>query len=262
MSGHNKWSTIKHKKSAADAKKGKLFTRLAKEIIVAARDGSDDLTANPRLRAAVDAAKNVNMPNANIEKAIKRGTGELEGSYYEEYTYEGYGPGGVAILVEVMTDNKNRTVAEVRHLFTKYDGSLAETGAVSWIFEQKGYILLDPPSMNEDEAIMVAIEAGAEDANLISIDEVDQDVLEIQSKEGGGGEVNEGSRLLEIYTAVQDFHKVQDYLESNDYPIIKSELTRIPKNVIKVNDGSDKLMKLLDKLEDLDDIQKVFANIE
>lgn len=235
MSGHNKWSTIKHKKGAADAKRGKLFTRLVREMIVAARDGSGDINSNPRLRAAVNAAKNANMPNANIEKAIKRGTGELEGIVYEEYTYEGYGPNGVAIMVEVMTDNKNRTVAEVRHIFSKYGGSLAENGAVSWVFEQKGYILIDAGSMTEDDAIMEALEAGAQDAEF---------------KDGE----------VEVYTEVQDLHKVISYLEEKQRNILKAELTRIPSNLVNADDVADKLMKLLDKLEDLDDVQKVFAN--
>ncbi len=235
MSGHNKWSTIKHKKGAADAKRGKLFTRLVREMIVAARDGSGDINSNPRLRAAVNAAKNANMPNANIEKAIKRGTGELEGIVYEEYTYEGYGPNGVAVMVEVMTDNKNRTVAEVRHIFSKYGGSLAENGAVSWVFEQKGYILIDAGSMTEDDAIMEALEAGAQDAEF---------------KDGE----------VEVYTEVQDLHKVISYLEEKQRNILKAELTRIPSNLVNADDVADKLMKLLDKLEDLDDVQKVFAN--
>jgi len=235
MSGHNKWSSIKHKKGAADAKRGKIFTRLVREMIVAARNGSGDINANPRLRTAVNAAKNANMPSANIEKAIKRGTGELEGTIYEEQTYEGYGPNGVAIFVEVMTDNKNRTVAEVRHVFNKYGGSLAENGAVSWMFVQKGYVLIDATEMDEDEAMMEALEAGADDAYY----------------EDG---------VLELFTEVQDFHKVISYFEERKMKIIKAELTRKPTSTIDANDFAEKLMKLLDKLEELDDVQQVYAN--
>lgn len=235
MSGHNKWSSIKHKKGAADAKRGKLFTRLTREIITAARNGSGDINANPRLRAAVSAARNANMPNANIEKAVKRGTGELEGTTYDEFTYEGYGHNGVAILLEVMTDNKKRTVAEVRHTFSKYGGSLAENGAVSWIFQQKGYIEIEMPDADEDEAIMTALEAGAEDA-----------------------EYEDGT--LSLYTSVPDFHTVMNFMEAQGYTIKQAELTRIPTNAIEADDVADKLLKLIDKLEDLDDVQKVFAN--
>lgn len=237
MSGHNKWSTIKHKKGAADAKRGKLFTRLVREMIVAAKNGSGDINSNPRLRAAVNAAKSANMPNANIEKAIKRGTGELEGTVYEELTYEGYGPNGIALFLEVMTDNKNRTVAEIRHIFSKYGGTLAENGAVAWMFEQKGYILVNAAGMEEDEAIMEAIEAGAEDAEF---------------------KVGE----LEVFTGTQDFHKVLGYLEDKGYPIIKAELTRIPSNKINADGFAEKLLKLMDKLEELDDVQQVYANYE
>ncbi len=235
MSGHNKWSSIKHKKGAADAKRGKLFTRFTREIITAARDGSGDVSANPRLRAAVTAAKNVNMPNANIEKAIKRGTGELEGATYDEFTYEGYGHNGVAIMVEVMTDNKKRTVAEVRHTFTKHGGSLAESGAVSWVFKQMGCIEVSVPGMTEDDAIMVALEAGAEDASF----------------EDG---------VLSVYTNVPDFHVVMGTLEEKDFEIKKAELTRIPTTTVDADHVAVKLLKLIDKLEDLDDVQKVFAN--
>jgi YebC/PmpR family DNA-binding regulatory protein len=235
MSGHNKWSSIKHKKGAADAKRGKLFTRLAREIICAARNGTGDVDSNPRLRTAVNTARSANMPNANIEKAIKRGTGEIEGATYEEYTYEGYGPNGVAILLEVMTDNKNRTVAEVRHTFSKYGGSLAESGAVSWIFEQKGYILIEATDMSEDDAIMLALDAGAED---VAYDE---------------GE-------LEVYTTLAEFHVVQSFLEDKGLTIKEAGLTRIPSNTINADDFAEKLIKLTDKLEELDDVQKVFSN--
>ncbi len=237
MAGHNKWSSIKHKKGAADAKRGRVFTRLTREMIVAARNGSGDINSNPRLRTAVNAAKNANMPSANIDKAIKRGTGELEGVAYEEITYEGYGPNGVAVIVETVTDNKNRTVAEVRHIFSKYGGSLAENGSVSWMFEQKGVITVEASNIDEDDAIMEALEAGAEDAAFAD------------------GE-------LEIITAVADFHKVSSYFEDKGFTISNAALTRIPKNKINADDFAENVMKLLDKLEDIDDVQEVFANFE
>ncbi|MCB5230951.1 MAG: YebC/PmpR family DNA-binding transcriptional regulator [Candidatus Cloacimonas sp.] len=237
MAGHNKWSSIKHKKGAADAKRGKLFTRLAKEIIIAAKGGSGDIDGNPRLRAAVSAAKGANMPNANIERAIKRGTGEIEGAVYEEMVYEGYGHNGVAIMVEVMTDNKNRTVAEVRHAFSKYGGTLAENGAVSWVFDQKGYMEVEVGEMDEDEAIMLALEAGADDATY-------------------------EDNMLVVYTSLQDFHTVMSYFEEQQLEIKNAELTRIPTNTVNADDVAEKLLNLIEKLEDLDDTQKVFANFE
>ncbi len=163
MSGHSKWSTIKRKKGAADAKRGKIFTKLIREIIVSARMGGGDINANPRLRTAVMAARAENMPKENIERAIKKGTGELEGTTYEEYTYEGYGPGGVAMMLEVLTDNKNRTVADIRHIFSKHNGSLGEGGCVSWMFEKKGLILIDKKGVDEDRLMEVALDAGALD---------------------------------------------------------------------------------------------------
>jgi len=235
MSGHSKWSTIKHKKGAADAKRGKLFTRLVREIIVSAREGGGDIESNPRLRTAVKAAQGANMPSANIDRAIKRGTGEIEGASYEEYMYEGYGPGGVAVLVEVMTDNRNRTVSEVRHAFSKWGGNMAESGAVSWNFEPKGLIAIPAAGLVEDEFMMIALEAGAEDV-----------VMEDES--------------FNIYTAPSDLNQVLRELES--YNIEKAELTRVPKNTIQADDFAEKLFRLLEKLEDLDDVQKVYANFE
>ena len=235
MSGHNKWSSIKHKKGAADAKRGKLFTRLTREIITAARNGTGDVNTNPRLRAAVSAARAANMPNSNIEKAVKRGTGEIEGATYEEYIYEGYGHNGVAIIVEVMTDNKNRTVAEVRHAFSKYGGSLAESGAVAWIFQQLGYIEVEAPDLAEDDAIMIALDAGAEDA-----------------------EYDDGT--LYVYSSLSDFHIVLNYFEQNGFKIKEAELIRKPTTTVEADDVAEKLLKLIDHLEDLDDVQKVFAN--
>lgn len=237
MSGHNKWSTIKHKKGAADAKRGKIFTRIVKEIILAARDGGGDLSSNPRLRTAIQAARGANMPKDNIEKAIKRGTGEIEGAAYEEITYEGYGHGGVAIIVDCTTDNKNRTVAEVRHCFSKYGGNLAESGAVAWTFEQKGELEIEAENMEEDDFMMQALEIGAEDVQKVE-------------------------DIFLVYTAVSDFYKVITGMEDNGFKVRKAELTRIPKNTINADDVAEKLLKLIDKLEDLDDVQKVYANFE
>ena len=237
MSGHNKWSSIKHKKGAADAKRGKLFTRIVKEIILAARDGGGDLSSNPRLRTAVQAAKGANMPKDNIEKAIKRGTGEIEGAAYEEITYEGYGHGGVAILVDVMTDNKNRSVAEIRHAFSKYGGSMAESGAVAWNFEQKGAIEIKSENIDEDEFMMKALDLGADD-------------------------VEKADDVYIVYTQTTELYKVVSSFEEEGFTIEKAELTRIPKTTINADDVADKLLKLIDKIEDLDDVQRVYANFD
>lgn len=237
MSGHNKWSSIKYKKGAADAKRGKLFTRITKEIIVAAREGGGDPSTNNALRSAIQNAKSNNMPSANIERAIKRGTGDIEGVNYEEYIYEGYGHNGVAIIVEVLTDNKNRTVAEVRHAFSKYGGNMAESGSVLWNFEQKGLIEIKKNDLDEDEMMMTALDAGAED-------------VEVEDN------------TFNIYTTTADFHKVMKNLEDAGFEIEKSSLTRIPKTTINADDFAEKLMKLIDQLEDLDDTQNVYANYE
>jgi len=237
MSGHSKWSSIKHKKGAADAKRGKLFTKLVKEIIVAAREGGGDADANPRLRLAISSAKSANMPNSNIEKAVKKGTGELEGLKYESYTYEGYGHNGVAILIETLTDNKQRTVAEIRHTFSKYGGNLAETGSVSWIFEQKGLIQIPIEDLDEEEIMMTSLDAGADD--IITEDE-----------------------FYEIYTPYSELHTVLQNLESAGYNVEKAELTRVPKNTINADKVAEKLFRLIDKLDDLDDVQKIYSNLE
>ncbi|RLC58411.1 MAG: YebC/PmpR family DNA-binding transcriptional regulator [Candidatus Cloacimonadota bacterium] len=237
MSGHSKWSSIKHKKGAADAKRGKIFTKLVKEIIVAAKEGGGDQEMNPRLRLAVSTAKGSNMPNANIERAIKRGTGELDGVNYDNFTYEGYGHNGVAIIVETLTDNKQRTVADVRHIFSKYGGNLAENGSVSYMFEQKGLIMISENDLDEDEVMMASLDAGAED--LI---------------------IEEGNFI--IYTAYADLHSVHKKLEEAGYNIEKAELTRIPQNTIQADEVAEKLLKLIDHLEDCDDVQKVYANFE
>ncbi len=236
MSGHNKWSTIKHKKAATDAKRGKIYTRIVKEIILAAKSSGDPET-NPRLRTAINTAKQANMPRENIERAVKRGTGEIEGAAYEEITYEGYGHNGVGIVVEVMTDNKNRSVADVRHAFSKFGGDMAVAGAVSWNFEQKGYFTVPAEGIEEDDIMMAALEAGAED-------------------------IQKGEEEYEVYTSPTDFHRVLSEMEKAGYKVENAELTRIPKTTINADDFAEKIMKLIDHLEELDDVQKVYANFE
>jgi YebC/PmpR family DNA-binding regulatory protein len=238
MSGHSKWHTIKHKKGATDAKRGKLFTRLIKEITVAARTGGGDMDANARLRKAVSDAKAGNMPNETIDRAVKRGTGELEGVNYEEITYEGYGPSGVAVMVESMTDNRNRTVAELRHMFSKNGGNLGEAGSVGWMFDKKGYIVVAKTAMEEDKLFEVATEAGAEDLRD------DQD-------------------NFEIITAPEDFDVVLDAVKKAGIEPEVAEVENIPQNYIKL-EGNDakQMLKLMESLEDHDDVQKVSANFD
>ncbi len=238
MSGHSKWSTIKRKKGALDAKRGRIFSKLAKEISVAARLGGGDPTANPRLRTVLLEAKNQNMPKENVDRAIKKGTGELPGSSYEEVRYEGYAPGGVAVLIEVLTDNKNRTVAEIRHLLTKYGGSMAENGAVLWSFDQKGYITAPRNSLSEEELFEKAIEAGAED-------------------------VTPESDPVEIITDPQEVHAVAEALQQAGLEIETLKLTRLPKTTIKV-EGKDAaaVLRLMEALDDHDDVQDVYANFD
>lgn len=238
MSGHSKWSTIKRKKGAADAKRGKMFTKLIKEITIAAREGGGDPGANPRLRLAVDNAKAANMPADNIERAIKKATGELEGVTYHELTYEGYGPSGVAILVEVATDNKNRTVADVRHLFSKYNGSLGENGSVAWMFDRKGVMTLPNQDKSEDEIMDIVLEAGAED---------------LQTEE----------EFIEVQTDIGSFDTVRKALLANNLQIENASLQWIAKNVVKVNgEDVEKVIKLIDSLEESDDVQNVFSNAD
>jgi YebC/PmpR family DNA-binding regulatory protein len=239
MSGHSKWHTIKHKKGALDAKRGKIFTKLIKEITVAARvGGSGDVDQNARLRKAVNDAKGQNMPNDTIDRAIKRGTGELEGVNYEEITYEGYGIGGVAVLVETMTDNRNRTVAELRHLFSKNGGNLGEAGSVAWMFDKKGYIVVDKEAKPEDELFELVIEAGADDLQ------------------------DEGD-VFEIYTAPESFDAVLDAVKAAGIEPQAAEISMIPQNHIKL-EGADaqKMLKLYDAIDDNDDVQKVHANFD
>lgn len=238
MSGHSKWHSIRHKKAAVDAKRGKLFTKVIKEISVAARIGGGDLESNPRLRTAVQSAKSVNMPLDNINRAVKKGTGELPGQSYEATTYEGYGPGGVAVFIEVLTDNKNRSVAEIRHLLAKHGGNLGETGSVNWIFERKGYVAIAAGKVEEEALLEVALEAGAED---------------MQSGEEGS----------EIYTSFEDFYKVRDAIEQAGIDVDSAQLTMIPSNSVSLEGRvAERMLHLMDALEDHDDVQNVFANFE
>jgi YebC/PmpR family DNA-binding regulatory protein len=238
MSGHSKWSTIRRHKAAIDAKRGKIFTRLTREIITAAREGGGDPSANSRLRAAIAAAKAGNMPNANIEKAIKRGTGEIEGAAYEEASYEGYGPGGVALFIDTLTDNKNRTVSEVRHILTKYEGSLGEAGCVVWMFRLKGIILIPSEGRDEEEVMDLVVEVGGED-------------FERQDD------------VYEITTGAAELFAAREALEARDIPIVNAEIRRVPQNTVSVEGrNAEKMLKLMEALEDQDDVQRVSANFD
>ena len=239
MSGHSKWHTIKHKKGATDAKRGKIFTKMIKEITVAARTGgSGDVDSNARLRKAVIDAKAVNMPNDTIDRAVKRGTGQLEGASYDEITYEGYGPNGVAVLVETMTDNRNRTVAEIRHIFSKNGGNMGESGSVAWMFDKKGYIVVDKAAKSEDELFEIAIEAGADDMQ------------------------DEGD-IYEIFTAPENFEAVHEALKSAGIEPQAAEVSMVPQNYIALTGGdAATMMKLYEALDDNDDVQKVYANFD
>ena len=238
MSGHSKWHTIKHKKGATDAKRGKIFTKLIKEITVAARTGGGDEAANARLRKAVSDAKGANMPNETIDRAIKRGTGDLEGVNYEEITYEGYGIGGVAVLIETMTDNRNRTVAEIRHIFTKNGGNLGEAGSVAWMFDKKGYIVVDKEAKPEEELFEIALEAGADDM-----------------QDDGGS--------FEILTTPENFEAVSEALKSAGIEPQAAEVSMFPQNYIHL-EGTDakQMLKLYEAIEDNDDVQNVYANFD
>ena len=238
MSGHSKWSTIKRKKGAADAKRGKVFTKIIKEVIIAARSGGGDINSNPRLRTAVLAAKAENMPRDNIDRAIKKGTGELEGVNYEEFIYEGYGPGGVAMLLEVLTDNKNRTVAEVRHIFSKQNGNLGEAGCVSWMFEKKGLISVDKTGADEDRLIEVALDAGALD-------------------------VKDTGKEFDVTTPPDTFEVVKKKLETTGFKSTYGEVTMVPQTTVRLSGKeAEQMLKLMEGLEDSDDIQKVYANFD
>jgi len=239
MSGHNKWSSIKHKKGAADAKRGKIFTRLIKEITMAARLGnSGDPDANPRLRSAINAAKAENMPKANIERAIKKGTGELEGVMYEEVIYEGYGPGGAAVIVESLTDNKNRTVADVRHILSKAGGNLGSNGCVSYMFDKKGYFAVAKSVADEETLMEHALEAGAED-------------------------IREEGDLFEIITAPEDFETVREALDAADIAHTDAEITMLPQTTTLLQGKeAEQMLRLMDNLDDCDDVQKVYTNAD
>ncbi|MGY8761737.1 MAG: YebC/PmpR family DNA-binding transcriptional regulator [Nitrospinaceae bacterium] len=238
MSGHSKWSTIKHKKGATDAKRGKIFTKVIKEITVAARIGGGDVDGNPRLRLAVQKAKEVNMPQENVTRAIKKGTGELEGVQYQEISYEGYGPGGVAIFMEVMTDNKNRTISELRAVLDKNGGNMGENGCVAWIFEKKGTITIMTPEKDEEELLELVMDAGGDD--LQTVDD-----------------------HYEITTSIETFESVRKAIENSGIKAQSAELTRIPQNMVNVEEKNCKsLLRLMDMLEDHDDIQKVYSNFD
>ncbi|MBU0483901.1 MAG: YebC/PmpR family DNA-binding transcriptional regulator [Proteobacteria bacterium] len=239
MSGHSKWANIKHRKGAADAKRGKIFTKLIKEITVAARMGGGDPDGNPRLRSAIAAAKAVNMPKDNVDRGIKKGTGDLEGVNYEEILYEGYGPGGVAVLVECMTDNRNRTVADIRSFFSKSGGNLGESGCVAWMFDKKGSILIDKEGVDEEKLMELALEVGAED---------------VVEEEGA----------FQVLTNPDDFNTVREALEGGGFSFVEATISMIPQNEIEVTEEktAKALMKLLDNLEDNDDVQNVHANFD
>jgi YebC/PmpR family DNA-binding regulatory protein len=238
MAGHSKWKQIKHYKAAADAKRGALFTKLIREITMAAKQGGGDPAGNARLRVAIEAARAKSMPKDNIERAIKKGTGELEGETYSEVTYEGYGPGGVAVIVEAVTDNPNRTVAEVRHKFSRGGGNLGSANSVSWMFDRKGQILLDGKGLDEDATLEIALDAGAED---------------VASEDG----------QYIVTTEPASFHAVRAALESRGLTIAEAELAMVPKNTVHV-EGKDAeaVLKLIESLEELDDVQKVWANFD
>lgn len=239
MSGHSKWAGIKHKKALVDARRGKLFSKLSKEIAVAARQGGGDSDANHRLRLAVSHARDANMPSENIERAIKKGTGELPGTTYEELIYEGYGPGGVAILVEAMTDNKNRTTSDIRNIFSKRNGNLSGHGSVSWLFHKKGFILVNKSEVEEDNLMTIVLESGAEDMKA-------------------------ESDSFEITTSIEDFEKVKKSLEKNNIKLEAAELTMIPASTVKVGDerGARQMLALVEALEEHDDVQNVAANFD
>jgi YebC/PmpR family DNA-binding regulatory protein len=238
MSGHSKWSSIKHKKAATDAKRGKIFTKVIKEITVAARMGGGDIETNPRLRTAVAAAKAENMPKDNIERAIKKGTGELEGVNYEEISYEGYGPGGAAVLVESLTDNKNRTVADIRSIFGKNGGNLGENGCVAWMFDKKGYIVVERSAVDEETLMETALEAGAED-------------------------IREDDSNYEVITDPGDFETIKEAIDTASISYIDAEVTMLPQNTTDLaGKEAEQMVRLMEMLDDCDDVQKVYTNAD
>jgi YebC/PmpR family DNA-binding regulatory protein len=240
VSGHSKWAQVKHKKAAVDAKKGKIFTRIGKEISVAARLGGGDPDGNPRLRTAIEKAKEMNMPQENIKRAIMKGTGELPGMTYEETVYEGYGPGGTAILSEVLTDNRNRTVSEIRHIMTKHGGNLGEAGCVGWMFDKKGYILVEKTNIDEDSLMLIALESGAEDLKN-----------------------DPGEDSYEIITAPEDMNKVKTSLEAAGIPLSLAEITMLPRSYISLDGKSaEQMIRLIEALEEHEDTQNVYTNVD
>ncbi|KAF0181960.1 MAG: hypothetical protein FD164_1448 [Nitrospirae bacterium] len=240
MAGHSKWAQIKHKKAHTDAKRGKLFTKIVKELTIAARLGGGDADGNARLRTAMEKAKEVNMPAENIKRAVMKGTGELPGTMYEEIMYEGYGPGGAAVLIETLTDNKVRTVSEIRFILSKNGGNLGESGCVGWMFEKRGYILVERPSTDEDTLMTIALDAGAED-------------IKNDPKEAG----------FEIITAPEHLDAVKKTIEKNRIPIAAAEVTMLPKSYVTLEgSAADQMLRLVDALEDNDDVQNVYSNFD
>lgn len=238
MSGHSKWATIKRKKAGIDSARGRVFTRIIKEISIAARNGGGDANGNPRLRSAVATAKAANMPADNIERAIKKGTGELEGVTYEEVTYEGYGPGGVAVMIDTVTDNKNRTSAELRHMFSKNNGNMGAQGCVSWMFESKGLIVVESTKSDEDTLLSVALDAGADD---------------VKTEDG----------TFEVITSPSAFEAVKKAIEAKGIVMASAELTKIPQNTVQLDlKTAESMMKLMDAAEEIEDSQKVYANFD
>jgi len=238
MSGHSKWATIRRKKEKTDAARGKTFSKLIKEITIAARMGSGDISGNPRLRTAVDTAKAANMPASNIDKAIKKGTGELPGVNYEEVTYEAYGPGGTAILIEVVTDNRNRTVSEIRHLLGKNGGNMGETGSVGWMFNRKGLIMVAAEGVDEDELLMEGLEAGADD-------------------------IKQDDEFFQITSEPEDIEDVRTALDKAGFPIESAEVAQVPQTYVALEGAKAKqMLRLVDSLDEHDDIQKVWSNVD
>jgi YebC/PmpR family DNA-binding regulatory protein len=238
MSGHSKWSSIKHKKAAVDAKRGKVFTKIIKEITVAAKMGGGDPDANPRLRTAILSAKSVNLPKDKLERAIKKGTGELEGANYDEILYEGYGPGGAAVLIESLTDNKNRAVAEIRHIFSKCAGNLGENGCVAWMFDNKGYLVVEKKDVEEDALMETALDAGAED-------------------------IREEEDSFEVITDPGDFETVKSAIDDAGIPTIMAEITMLPQTTADLaGKEAEQMVRLMDMLDECDDVQKVYTNAD
>jgi len=238
MSGHSKWSSIKHKKAARDSKRGKVFTKLIKEITIAARLGGGDINANPRLRTAIAAGKAQSMPNDNIDRAIKKGTGELGGGQLEQVVYEGYGPGGVALIMDVLTDNRNRTVSEIRFILSRHGGNLGESGCVGWMFKKRGVITIDRGAADEDRLLELGLEAGADDV--------------VTESDG-----------FQVLTAPENFNAVREALEKAQIPIASSEVAMVPENTVRVTGHqAEQVLKLMEDLEDHDDVQSVSANFD